>query len=451
MPYSNIVNVDISLQTSALSRAGFGTPIFTTAHRYFNERVRAYTSLEAVTNDFPTDSNAYKALQSYFSQSPSPATVKVGRIEADATITPVNVDPGNSTHSFTIGVNDVDETTLSVSYTTVALDTEEEVVDGWVSAITGDPDISAKVTAIKQGTASSAVLQLTPVDPTTDNFFIDDLVEADEAFTKTETASEVISSVSDEDDDWYFYTTEDHSETWVLETAAAIEPLQKLYFFSSQETGSLATLADPATDTIGKVFEQNYLRTVAFWHQDADTDFVEAAFVGYNAPFDAGTVTWANLQLAGVSVARDPDTGLKLSTTQKSNLFDRNANTTEIVAGLTIIREGKVVKGNFIDDVRGSDDLDVTMTVNVQRLLTQQQGSKLPYTDQGITQINSVMQSTLQRFVDRGFLESYTVDTPSRASLSANQIASRDYDVATFEGIIAGAIHTVRVVGTLRV
>lgn len=451
MPYSNIVNVDISLQTAALSRAGFGTPIFTTAHRYFNERVRAYTSLEAVTNDFPTDSNAYAALQSYFSQSPSPATVKVGRIEADATITPVSVDPGNSTHSFTIGVNDTNGTTLSVSYTTVALDTEEEVVDAWVTAITGDPDISAVVTASKTGTGASAVLDITPVDPATDNFYIEDLVLAEESFTKTETGDVTVTSIQAEDDDWYFYTTEDHTETWVLDTADAIEATTKLFFTSSQEDGALATLGSPATDVLGKIYEGNYLRTATIWHQDADTDFIECAFVGYNAPFDAGTVTWANLQLNGVSVARDPNTGLKLSTTQKSNLFDRNANTTENVAGLTITREGKVAKGNFIDDIRGSDDLNASMTVNLQRLLSQQQGSKLIYTDIGITQINSVMQSTLQRFVDRGFLDSYTVTTPQRSQVSDNDVAARGYSVAEFVGIIAGAIHTVKISGKLTV
>lgn len=448
MTYQSIVNVDISLQATALSRAGFGTPIFATANRYFQERVRSYTTIEAVALDVPTDSDTYKGVQALFAQTPNPAVVKIGRIEADQTITPVNVDIG-STHSFTIAVNDGSNTTLDVSFIASVSETEEDVVDAFVTAITGDAEISAKVTASKTGTLAAAVLQLTPV-AATDAFSVTTLVGVTETFSKTETATDAIANISLEDDDWYFFTSDDHTEAWVLAAAAAIEASNKLYFYSSQVADALATLPDTATEVMGKIFELGYARTVGFWHQDADSTFPECAMVGSNAPYDAGSVTWSNLQLNGVSAATDPTTGNKLSATQKSNLFDRNANTTEVIAGITVSREGKVAKGNFIDDIRGSDDLNVTMTTSLQRLLISQKGSKLPYTDAGIIQINSIMSGDLQIFVDRGFLDSYTVSTPLRSEVSANDIAAREYNVATFEGIIAGAIHTIVVSGVVK-
>lgn len=451
MPYTNIVNVDISLQTTALTRAGFGTPIFTSAHRYFNDRVRAYTSIESASEDLPTESNAYIALQKFFSQTPSPSVVKIGRIEADATLTPQEVVPETSVHSFTIEVNDEDNTSLEVSYTTAALDDEEAVVDGFIAAITGDADVSAKVSATKSGTLDAAVLVLSPVDSETDSFSISNLTLVSESYSSTETAADVINAIEAVDEDWYFYTTENHTATWVIDTADAIQARAKLFFTSSQDADSLIAVTDDGADALTRLFNGNYTRSVGLWHDLADTTFPECSFVAHNAPFDAGSVTWANLQLAGVPIARDPSTGNRLSVTQKGYLFDRNMNTIEPIAGLTIVREGKVASGNFIDDMRGSDDLDATMTVDLQRLLTQQKGGKLPYTDIGVVQINSTMQTALQRFVDRGFLESYTVNTPPRSSVSDNDIAARDYLVATFEGVVAGAIHTIRVVGSLRI
>lgn len=445
MSYQNIVNVDIALQTSALSRAGFGTPIFTAPHRYFIERVRAYGSIVEAEVDVPTGTVTHAALSAYFAQSPSVPLVKVGRVEADLTITPIDVSDG-SIHSFTITVA---AATLDVSYTAGAIETEEDVVDAFVSAITGDVDVNAVVTAAKVGVAAAAVLTLIPTG--TEAFSVTSLISVTEAATATETGDATISAISAEDDDWYFYTSSDHSETWVLATATAIEARKKLYFFSTQEAGSLTALAAPATDIIGKVADLNYLRSVSYWHHTADASFPECAFAGYNAPFDAGSISWSNLQLNGVSAAADPTSGNKLSATQKGYLFDRNANTSENIAGLTLTREGKVSKGNFIDDIRGSDDLDVTMTTSLQRLLANQQGSKLPYTNQGITQISSVMKGDLQVFVDRGFIISYEVTTPPRNEVNPNDVAARQYIVATFSAVIAGAINTITIIGSLTV
>ena len=60
MALENIVIVDITLNTTAVSRQGFGTPIFVSAHSYFPARSRGYTSLTSAKEDIPEDSPTYK-------------------------------------------------------------------------------------------------------------------------------------------------------------------------------------------------------------------------------------------------------------------------------------------------------------------------------------------------------------------------------------------------------
>ena len=45
MAYQPIVTVQISLETSAVQRASFGTIMFIEDHMWFKERSRSYTSL----------------------------------------------------------------------------------------------------------------------------------------------------------------------------------------------------------------------------------------------------------------------------------------------------------------------------------------------------------------------------------------------------------------------
>ena len=67
MAYIDLVTTNISLETNAVSTAGFGTPIFIGAHNWFPERVRSYGSLTEASADLPTDSDEYIALQGFFS------------------------------------------------------------------------------------------------------------------------------------------------------------------------------------------------------------------------------------------------------------------------------------------------------------------------------------------------------------------------------------------------
>ncbi|MDY6980939.1 MAG: DUF3383 family protein, partial [Pseudomonadota bacterium] len=87
---TDVVNVTVNVADTRISRAGFGVPLIFDefASSIFADRVREYTTLDSVADDFPTTHKVYKAAAAIFSQSRVPERIKVGRKDAgDADIT----------------------------------------------------------------------------------------------------------------------------------------------------------------------------------------------------------------------------------------------------------------------------------------------------------------------------------------------------------------------------
>lgn len=77
----NIVSINITRETQGVSRKGFGTPLFIGTNGDFEtgERVRTYTSLDGVENDFETTDPEYIAAQRVFGQQIQPTQFKIGQ------------------------------------------------------------------------------------------------------------------------------------------------------------------------------------------------------------------------------------------------------------------------------------------------------------------------------------------------------------------------------------
>ena len=81
LPVSNVVNVDIIMSPSAATGRNFGSLLIlgTSTIIPITERVRLYSSLDDIGNDFGASSPEYLAATPFFSQSPKPTQVYVGR------------------------------------------------------------------------------------------------------------------------------------------------------------------------------------------------------------------------------------------------------------------------------------------------------------------------------------------------------------------------------------
>lgn len=362
MAYSPITQVNITLQTTGITAAGFGTPLFVAdipdaADPFGNgQRVKTYSSLIEVQADFQTTDAAYLAAQAFLRPSSNVATFKIAYRDT--------------------------------------------------------------------GTAA-------------------------------ETPSEALAAIQSEDNDWYFLTAESHVDSDIDAYATAVESLTKFYVTSYGDASALTVYDEGvSTDALALLKEGNYDRSHGFFHHDADTLFPECTLAAYNAIYPAGSVIWTNLQLP-LSASQDPATGLPLSTTQKGYLEDRSASYTERLGSNTVInRGGRAASGEPIDNIRGRDSLEEDINVALQRLLASQQGTKLPYTNQGITQIYNVVDNVLSRYASnpRFFIRNnYNLNFLMVNDVPAADKEARVYQSGSFKAELQGGIERTVITGTLSI
>jgi hypothetical protein len=128
-------------------------------------------------------------------------------------------------------------------------------------------------------------------------------------------------------------------------------------------------------------------------------------------------------------------------------------------AGRNVSMNGQVRAGEWIDIIRGRDWLQNDMQLRIYTLLLT--NPKIPYTNSGIALVEAQMIASLKAAQQRGIvaeteydadgnqIPGYTVSTPNSASITADQKASRILTDCKFSARLAGAIHVVRVNGTL--
>lgn len=81
LPVSNVVNVDVIMSPTAATGRNFGSLLIlgTSTVIPVTERVRLYSAIEDIADDFGVDSPEYEAALAYFGQSPKPTQVFIGR------------------------------------------------------------------------------------------------------------------------------------------------------------------------------------------------------------------------------------------------------------------------------------------------------------------------------------------------------------------------------------
>lgn len=446
MAFRPIVVTNISLDTTAVTRAGFGTALFIDDHFWFTERVRSYTSLTAAAADFPTTSDAYRGVAAAFANQVDPTIVKVGRRQADSIVfTPEAVTAAGQV--YTLAVVGTNGTTVTATFTSV---TGSETAANVTAALTTGLSGLVGVT-VTDGTGT-----LTLAKSGTEDFSVNGNTLARLTFTTTvtETAANVMAAITAVDDDFYFVAASDHTDTFVQAMSLDVESRTKQYFVAVQEVASLGAYSDSATDILSRLRQSNRLRTASWFHHQADTTFPEMTFITVASPNDPGKKIWANNRVT-VEVSENPTTGLRLSATEKTNLVNKNASFIENVGGVAITRRGTVVGSatTLISDMRNADFLVSEITANYQSFLINT--PVVPYTDSGITRAGNVLESTLDRYVTTetqpNILQErnpYTVTLPDRRNVSQSDVANGLLTIP-FVGRLAGSIREITITGNL--
>ncbi|QHR67985.1 putative structural protein [Escherichia phage mistaenkt] len=446
--WNPIVNVDITLNTAGTTREGFGLPLFLASTDNFEERVRGYTSLTEVAEDFDESTAAYKAAKQLWSQTPKVTQLYIGRRAMQYTVSIPDEVTESTDYSLTIAVGG--GVSQPYQHTAQADDTALIVLTQFKGQIEADPTIKDDVNINVTGTGSSATMIVTKAG---DNDFVkvtSTTSSVSIAGTTADTAASALAAIETYSTDWYFISAEDRTAQFVLAMASEIQARKKIFFTANSDVAALqGTELASASDVPAQLAKSMYTRTVCLWHHSASYDYPEMAYIAYGAPYDAGSIAWGNAQLTGIEASLQPANQRPLTSIQKSALDVRHCNFIDLDGGVPVVRRGITSGGEWIDIIRGVDWLESDLKTSLRDLLINQKGGKITYDDTGITRIRQVIETSLQRAVNRNFLSSYTVNVPKASQVALADKKARILKDVTFAGILAGAILDVDLKGTV--
>ena len=223
--------------------------------------------------------------------------------------------------------------------------------------------------------------------------------------------------------------------------------------------GELVAIADKIETTMDKMLfigftaeefataktsfaNKKYDRTVIFV---ANSDYANAALVGETAGRPAGSFTYKNMVLKGVTPS-------DLTDAEITTLHTAGAIGYVTKAGDNVTTEGIALSGKYIDLTDSIDYVIQNIEYRVQKVLNN--SAKVPYDDRGIALLESATLSALQDAAVNGIIAQkedgtydYSVAFGARSVTTEADRASRVYNYGTFHFSLAGAIHDCTVYG----
>lgn len=421
-----IIDLTIDRKTGSVSRASFGLPMHVGYTQRSAVKAQKFDDLDGVGTVFLTTDPEYIAASDYFAQSPKPKGLVIALRDSTVVIT---VSAVENSSAYTVKINGT-----SFTYNSDPTATEAEITAGLTSAINGGSEpVTATDNTTSVGLANDTAGDTFDLELVTTNLA--------EAHTAVETLSDFLPRARAYNDAWYFCSIHSRVKADITAFAALIEPLRRLYGWQSSD-------ADLLTNTAGNVGvtlkDLSYARSFGTYHA-VDAEYAELALIGQIVTRDPGGVTAVFKTLASVAVD-------VLTATEQTNLDANNVSYYVTVGGVNITQGGKVAVGEFIDVMRDVDWLHVNMQADVFELFVNE--AKVPYTDPGVAQVESKIRARLQNAIAAGVLAddgSVFVTVPAVADILTADKASRTLPDLVFGGNLAGAIHFVKINGTVAV
>lgn len=438
-----IVNVQISLNTNGVSKEGFSTMLVVGTHANNLNRVTTYTNINDLINDgFSTDDPIYKAVSAAFSQTPRPRQVKVGRRQVDEVNISVNNVKDNTDYTITVSSKDTNGiiTEQAYKFNSSISATASAICEGLQNAMASDTAVTAA--------ASGENLKLTAKSGKSFAIKISSNLSA-ELTEPTEEIADSMNAIMASDADFYGIVLASRDKDDIMAMAEWVETQTKLFGTSTAEQGAKDSETD--TDLLSMLKAKNYYRTFAFYHELADSEYLEAGVMARCFAIEPGGETWANKVLSGL-------TADNLTETEYLAISGKNGNTFETFRNKSITQNGKVAGDEWIDVIRFRDWLQEEITVNVFNLLIN--SDKVPYTDAGIALVENQIRQALLLGQRRGGIApteydednnenlGFTIEMPLAANIPANTKAQRLLEDVNFTARLAGAIHVVEITGS---
>lgn len=416
LPVRRVVNVAVNLAAKAAGKRNFGTLMILGDSDIIDaeERIRDYTAAEDVAADFGANSPEYRAAKTFYSQSPTPLNVKIGRWLATSSKgllkgrilgtaeQALSKFTAISTGSLVIKVDGTDQTANNINLST-ALNLNN-VASLLQTAFTG------KLTVKWDGTRfvfASMTSGTTSTVTTADKGALAQVLGLDNgtksvAGSPQESLADCIALMLDKGRSWYclhLATAQTLTDDDYIDVAGAIESASDAHLFGVTITKTDVLDAQDDEDLGSKLKGKGYNRTFAVYSSDnhhADCS-VFGRFATINYEGISTTITAKFKQCPDVT----PE---ELTTTQANTLESKHVNVFVTYDNDTsILQEGVMCGGNFIDEMTGLDWLQDKVQTAVYNVLYTST-TKIPQTDSGIQRIVAKITQCLDAAVQNGFV-----------------------------------------------
>lgn len=191
-------------------------------------------------------------------------------------------------------------------------------------------------------------------------------------------------------------------------------------------------------------------RTVVFFYDlEGAPVCPEAAIVGATAGFEAGSFTYKNIVIKGLTPLTKTDAEI-------STMHAAGCITLLKKAGEIVTSEGITLSGEYIDIIDSKDWIIKDMEYGIQKTLIQL--PKVPYDNTGIAILEAQCATTLKRAfamgiiaVDDEGLPAYSTHFLKRSEVDPGDRTVRKYLGGSFKFDLAGAIHNVTINGVIMI
>lgn len=446
---NDIVNVSVSLTPIAAAVRSFGVVLIVGQSAVIDvvERIRTYTSLAAVGADFGNSAPEYLAARNVFAQSPTPASLQIGRWAQTATAGKLKGGPllaaeqlvsawtGITTGSMKITIDATLKTLSALDFSavtnmnavaaviTTALGVSATCVWNAIaqrfevtSATTGATSLVSYADVTGAGVDVSAKLHLTAATG----------AQVPVAGIVAESYLTAVTILANKSTGWYgLYgaapaaVSADH-----IAVAGFIEAAtpSRIYGVTSQDPNAL--VGTSTTDLSYLLKTANYGRTFAQY--SSSDPYAAAAIFGIMFTVDFnGENTTKTLKFkteAGETAETLDETAAAALKAKNCNVFVNYDNSTAIV------QEGTMANGDFFDERHGLDWLQNRIQTDVFNRLYS--APKIPQTNGGMNDIATTVAGSCEAAVNNGLSAPGIWTGPPLGVLKTGQTLSKGYYVA---------------------
>lgn len=431
----DIVTSSTTIKDASISQQGFGTPLLAAYHNYWAARVMEFSSPDDMTvapYSVPVTSPLYLWATAVKSQKPSPSTFKIGKRLLAFTqimdLTPLTPAPGDI---YSLNVDG-----QPVSVTADGTPTVAEICTALQTAIAALTVHPTAVDATTKVTCTSAAGVLHKYDTLSSNLKLKNVT------TDPGIATD-LAAIKVADADWYHLSLDSNSQAEIV--AGAVWAEANVIIFGAQSSDTEQKNPASTSDVMYALQTAGYTRTYCMWHEKPEQQFATGAWSGLILPKTIGSATWANKALAGVDKS-------VLNDTERHAIDGKNGNYYVSLKKIGFTFNGKAASGRFLDITQGIDWFNARLVERYLALLAN--NDKIPYTDEGADLMRN---EGLAQIAEAGrvgladLAQAYAFDVPRVATQNPNDKTARIFNFMTYSFVLQGAVHKMRINGTVKV